>query len=191
MPVDNSHRTTRRKKVTIPNDPDVQLLLATLVGFAGTACGMLWPVFRSRTGMLAAQTGAGTCFALHFLMIGAHTGAFMNLLAALQAAAAIPLGEDRRFRLVYLALLPVIFGGLLATWNGVPSLMAALATAVLSLARYQRAVVPFRALMAVALPCWFAHNYLVGSIPAMISDISGMTINGAMLISSLRARATA
>ncbi len=35
--------------------------------------------------------------------------------------------------------------------------------------------------MGMALPCWFVHNALIGSVPGMISDVVGMTINGVML----------
>lgn len=160
---------------------------AQLAGAGGALCGMIWALFRTRTTMLAAQCGAAGLFALHYLLIGADTGAAMNLLAALQAAAAIPLGRRPRFRLVYLLLLPAIAAGLVMTWNGGPSVAAAAATALLSLARYQIALLPFRCFMAVALPCWFVHNCWVMSVPGMMSDVVGMTINGVMLWRLLRA----
>lgn len=160
--------------------------VAQLFGAAAAACGMSWALFRSRVGMLAAQAGAGLFFAGHFLLIDAVTASAMNLLAAGQAAAAIPLGENPRFRLVYLALLPLIAAGLFFTWSGGPSLAAALATVLISLARYQLDVLKFRFFMAVALPCWFVHNVWVFSVPGMMSDIFGMTINGVMLWRVLR-----
>ena len=155
--------------------------LAQTIGLVGTAAGMSWPLFRGRFGMLLAQLVAGTAFAAHFALLGATTGAVMNVLATVQVIAAIPLGTRPGFRAVYLALLPVIAVGAALTWDGVPSLFAALGIAFVSLSRYQTGVLPLRLFMAAALPCWFVHNVLVGSAPGMISDVVGMSLNAVML----------
>lgn len=162
-------------------DPASTEVWAQGIGFLGTLGGVLWPLMRSRTGMLAVQAADSAIFALHYLLIGADTGAYMNLLSAGQAAAAIPLGHNRWFRYVYLALLPVIAFGLSLTWHGTPSLFAAAATALMSLGRYQLSIVHFRVYMALAIPCWFTHNIMVQSYPGMASDVAGMAINGIML----------
>lgn len=166
-----------------------EVFVAQALGVAAAACGMGWALFRSRAGMLAAQACCGVLFAGHFWVIAADTAAVMNLLAAAQAAAAIPLGRKPRFRLIYLGLLPVIAAGVWLTWGGGPSLAAAAGTALISLARYQVDVRRFRIFMAVALPCWFVHNVWVFSIPGMLSDVTGMTINGVMLWRDWRGRA--
>ena len=155
--------------------------LTQAVGLAGTAAGMSWPLFRGRLGILLGQLAACMAFAVHFALLGATTGAVMNALASAQVLAAIPLGARPGFRLVYLGLLPVIAVGAALTWNGGPSLFAALGLAFVSLGRYQTRVVPLRLFMGVALPCWFVHNALIGSVPGMISDVVGMAINGVML----------
>lgn len=166
-----------------------ELILAQALGVAAAACGMGWALFRGRAGMLAAQACCGGFFAGHFWLIGATTGAAMNVLAAAQAVAAIPLGERPGFRLVYVTLLPVIAVGVWLTWDGGPSLAAAAGTALVSLARYQVSVLRVRVFMAAALPCWFIHNVWVFSIPGMLSDVTGMTINGVMLWRLLRSGA--
>lgn len=152
------------------------------IGLAGTAAGMSWPLFRGRLGMLLAQFATNLCFALHYALLGAETGSVMNLLAAAQVAAAIPLGTRPGFRLVYLAVLPFIAAGVVLTWNGVPSAFAALGFAFVSLARYQTDVRLFRLVMAVAIPFWFGHNLAVASVPGMVADVVGMTLNLAMLL---------
>lgn len=156
-------------------------LLAQLFGFAGTAAGVGWALFRSRVAMLAVQLAASVLFALHFALLGAPTGSLMNVLAGVQAAAAIPLGTRPGFRAVYLAVLPLIAAGLFATWHGLPSAFAAAGLTSVSLARYQTDVRLFRVFMALALPCWFGHNLLVMSVPGMLSDVCAMAINAVML----------
>ncbi|MGQ9370724.1 YgjV family protein [Azospirillum sp. ST 5-10] len=156
--------------------------LAQGIGLLGTLCGMAWPAFRTRAGMLLAQLATNLFFMAHLALLGAFTGALMNALSAAQVGAAIPLGTRPGFRIVYLAVLPVIAAGLVLTWQGIPSAFAALGLALVSLSRYQTDVRLFRLFMVAALPCWFGHNLLVGSIPGMMSDVVGMAINGAMLL---------
>ncbi|HEY0835750.1 MAG TPA: YgjV family protein [Azospirillum sp.] len=160
--------------------------LAQIVGFAGTLAGVAWALFRGRVAMLTVQLAASTLFALHFALLGAPTGSLMNVLATVQAAAAIPLGTRPGFRYVYLAVLPLIAAGLAATWHGLPSAFAAAGLAFVSLGRYQTDVRLFRLFMALALPCWFGHNLLVMSVPGMLSDAAAMTVNAVMLARLVR-----
>lgn len=162
-------------------DVSSRTMIAQAIGLVGTAGGMAWPLFRGRFGMLVAQLVPSVCFAIHYWMLGAPTGSVMNVLSGLQILAAIPLGSRPEFRLVYLLLLPVIAAAMALTWIGLPSVFAAAGTAFISLSRYQTAVVPLRLCMAVALPCWFGHNFLVGSVPGMMSDCVGMAINAWIL----------
>lgn len=158
------------------------------IGLLGTVGGILWPLFRRRSGMLLAQAGASFCFTVHYTLIDAVTAGFMNLLSSLQAAVALPLGERPEFRKLYLAILPVIAVALVVTWNGLPSAFAAGGTTMISLARYQTDVVRLRLLMLCALPLWFAHNALVGSVPGMISDVCGAAINVLWFLRRMRLR---
>ncbi|MCA9787436.1 MAG: YgjV family protein, partial [Candidatus Cloacimonetes bacterium] len=84
--------------------------------------------------------------------------------------AAIPLGLRPGFRMAYLLTLPLIATALLLSWQGWPSIFAALAMAGLSLGRYQVNVLVFRIILLATIPCWVAHNLLVGSLPGLFSD---------------------
>lgn len=129
-----------------------------------------WPQLRGRRAMLLIQAVSGLCFVLHYALIGAHTGSLMNLLALLQALAAIPLGEKPGFRVVYLLTLPAIALGLALTWNGWPSVFASLGMAGIAVGRYQTRVLPFRIILVSTVPFWTGHNLLVGSLPGLLSD---------------------
>lgn len=159
---------------------------AQAIGLLGLAGGATWPLFPTRAGMLLAQLAAGMCFAVHFLLLGAETAAALNLLSAVQAGIALPLGERPLFRRLYLAMLVPIAAILVFTWTGLPSLFAAGAAAMISIARYQTNVLRFRGVTLLALPLWFVHNAMVGSVPGMISDLAGFAINAVHLVRSLR-----
>lgn len=165
----------------VPLDVPATLLLAQAIGCFGTLGGMIWPFCRGRVTILSVQLATALCFSLHMALLGAPTGAALNLLGALQVAAAIPLGTRPNFRAVYLMLLPVIALLMAVTWTGLPSLFAALAMLFMSVGRYQTDILRLRRFMLLALPCWLVHNTLVGSLPAMLSDGVGITVNLWML----------
>lgn len=162
----------------------LELSTAQIIGYLGTVSAMLWPVFHGRVALLLAQLVPSLFFMVHFWLLGGVTGAALNLLAVLQGVAAIPLGTRPNFRVAYLLILPVIAGLMAMTWNGWPSLFAALAMTLVSVARYQTGVLRFRLFMALALPCWFTHSVLLGSVPGMLADVVGMTVNLWMLARS-------
>jgi hypothetical protein len=147
-----------------------QTPLALAMGLSGVALNVLWPQVKGRATMLAIQAVSGVCFLAHYALIGATTGSLMNLLAALQALAAIPLGTRPGFRVVYLLTLPAIALALAFSWTGWPSVMAALGMAGIALGRYQLSVLPFRIILMVTIPFWVAHNLGVGSLPGLLSD---------------------
>lgn len=144
--------------------------LALALGLSGVALNVLWPQMKGRGAMLVVQAVSGLCFLSHYALIGATTGSIMNLLATLQALAAIPLGTRPGFRVIYLLTLPAIALGLALSWTGWPSVMAALGMAGISVGRYQLRVLRFRTILMVTIPFWVAHNLLVGSLPGLLSD---------------------
>ena len=161
-------------------------ILSNLLGAGGVLCNFAWPLFRSRRGMLAAQATACAFFTAHFALIGATTGATMTTLAGLQALAAVPLGTRRGFRVVYIAILPVIATAMLASWHGLPSFFAALGLSLTSVGRYQLDVTRFRTLILASIPAWSFHNVLVGSVPGLCSD--ALTLASGLWMASKRAR---
>ncbi len=146
--------------------------LAAILGWIGTAIAISWPLFRSRTGMLWAQTGVSVLFTGHYFLIDAVTGSILNFLSGVQAAAAIPLGQKPAFRWLYLATVPVIATVMALTWGGLASAAAAAGMTLVSFARWQLDPAKFRLIIAGSVPLWFTHNYLVGSWPGMIADSS-------------------
>ncbi|QDV04911.1 Bacterial inner membrane protein [Planctomycetes bacterium Poly30] len=147
----------------------------------GAALAVAWPLFRTRTHMLLAQSGVALFFGVHYILEGATTGAAMNALAFAQALIAIPLGARPGFRRAYLATLPLIAVALAATWSGAASVFAAVGFALISLGRYQLTAIRFRAFLALAVPCWMLHNWTVGSVPGLIADTCTLLTSAWML----------
>jgi len=154
---------------------------ANAIGAVAALLGGIWPLLKTRTGMLWAQAAIHVGMCMHFLLLGALSGSLMNALGLGQVLAAIPLGQRPGFKKVYLAYLPIIAAGAAYTWAGQVSLFAAGGLALLSLARYQTDILRFRILMLAAIVSWTVHDILVLSIPAMTLDALSFTFSLIMI----------
>jgi len=159
---------------------------ANLVGLVAVLLGATWPLFKTRSGMLWAQAALHVAFSLHFFLLGAMSGSLMNALGTGQVLAAIPLGQRPGFRKLYIAYLPVIAAGAALTWQGAPSVFAALGLALFSLARYQAGTMLLRVFMVAAILSWAVHDYLVMSVPALCTDALSLTTSLIMIFRERR-----
>ncbi|GEP10417.1 YgjV family protein [Methylobacterium gnaphalii] len=156
-------------------------MLGMCLGFAaGTMPRRLW--------ILLTSAACSTCFALHFLHLGAFTGAALCSISVLQSlVSALCLGSRARAGLVapvFVASALVAASLTLATWNGWPSGCAAIGAVFATCARLQADAHAMRLLFLGASLCWAGHNFLVGSAFALTCDL--LTISG-LAIALLRA----
>ena len=164
---------------------------AAMAGLAGMVCLAAWPLFRNRSSMLATYIGNNFAFAIHYGLLHHWTAVLMNGLMGVQTVAAIWLERWPWLRWPYFALMPALGAASLATWHGLPSVMAAAATALSTLGRMQRNDIVLRTLLLASTPCWTAHDLMVGSLPGLVADLLSMTIGATMLIRRLLANAPA
>src|SRR5262245_52492244 len=156
--------------------------IAASARLAGMTCLAAWPLFRTRSTMLIVYIGNNLGFVAHYAMLDEWTAAAMNGLMAVQTAAAIGLVRSPRLCLAYYLLLPVVAGASLATWQGLPSLLAAAATALSSFGRMQSNETFLRALLLASTPLWAVHDSVVGSLPGLVADLLSMATGAAMLL---------
>lgn len=154
---------------------------ANIVGGISALLGAMWPLLKTRRGMLWAQAAIHIGMSAHFFLLGAMSGSLMNALGFGQTLAAIPLGNKPGFKIVYIAYLPVIAAAAIFTWSGPMSLFAAGGLAGMSLARYQTDVLKFRILMLGAILSWTIYDVWVVSLPALILDAISLGISIVMI----------
>jgi hypothetical protein len=156
--------------------------LAALAGLAGIACLAIWPLFRARSTMLAVLIGNNLAFAAHYGLLEDWTAVAMNGLMAIQSVVAIWLVRLPRLRWVYFGTIPLLAVASIATWYGIPSLLAAVATTLSTAGRLQGNDLVLRLLLLSSTPFWMAHDLMVGSFPGLIADLVSMTIGAAMVL---------
>lgn len=148
----------------------VPLDAATLAGAAAVAINGSWPLLRSRRRILALQVLSSLLFGLHYVLLGAVTGAAMCLAGAAQGLAAVLL-RDRAARLgVFGATVAAGLAVTAATWSGPPSLCAQGGQLLSAAGRLRRSAQSLRWCFLAAEGFWVSHNWMVGSRWGLASD---------------------
>ncbi len=161
--------------------------IAAGFGYAGVIANVLWPLMRSRTRLLAGQVVACILMLTHFYLLGATSGSAVMAVAGFQAFLAIPLGRHQRFRYIYVASLILTPAVCLATWLGPQSIFSSIAMAVFSFANFQLNQVRQRALLIVVILAWYVHNFMVWSVPGLVSNTLALLVSVRMFAIVYRA----
>jgi hypothetical protein len=165
----------------------IQSPSAATTGIVGMLCFVAYPLFRSRSLLLATYLGNNLAFATHYGLSGQPTAESMNLIVGLQTLVAVGLVRWPRLHLVYYALMPILLLATAITWNGLPSLLCATATMLSAFGRMQHNQTALRCLMLASTPFWAAHDLLVESLPGLIADTCGIGTATWMLLKYARA----
>lgn len=157
--------------------------LSDLAGAAGFVLVALWPWLSGRRALLAGQGASAAAFAVHYLLIGAGTGAAMAGLSVLQVATAWPDNRPRWCGALYAATVPALALLAASTWAGWPSACAAAGMMLATVARWSQSALVLRILFLAAGACWVAHDVLTGSTFGLAADLLCM---GGLVYGALR-----
>lgn len=124
-----------------------------------------------RRDMLHLQFLASLIYVVHFLLLGAPTGAALNVIGALRDYAYHRnTGRWRKNWPPVLFTIVFITAGAI-TWQGPRSLLPMFAALSLTIAFWQRSPRMIRLFAIMSPPLWFTYDYLSGSYPGMIAEI--------------------
>lgn len=162
-----------------------------IFGSLGLCLGFAAGTMPRRNLILLTAAAGSACFAMHFLRLGAYTGAAMCTLSLLQSlVSAFCLGSRKRSGFVapVFALSSLAAASLtLASWNGWPSGCAAIGLFFSTCGRLQNDPQRMRLLFVGSSSFWAGHNCLIGSPFALTCDL--LTISG-LIIALWRAGST-
>ncbi len=152
-------------------------MLGDLFGAAGVIAGSSWGLLRNRRAILLVQ-GLGTAFfALHYLMLGAYSGAAMCGTTLLQNATALPERRTRLLKVLFWLSVPMMVALTALTWNGIASAGAAFGLAMATLGRWQTETARLRVFFVFCALGWAVHNLAVGSPFGLASDTMTLATN--------------
>ena len=154
-----------------------------LFGTLGLCLGFAAGLMPRRDWILAAAAACSVSFGLHYLRLGALTGAAMCAVSSMQSlVAARAVGPSGRAAFVaplFAASSLAAAGLTLATWNGWPSACAGIGALLATAARLQGEPQAMRRLFLAASGAWAGHNLLVGSVFGLTCDV--LTVSGLVI----------
>lgn len=147
-----------------------------LIGFI--ALGFTIALFQvnKRTMMLALQVCGSMLYTLHFLLLGATTGAAMNFIGGVRSFTFIRIGKNRSLYILALFIAAFCLAVVL-TWQGPKSLLPLAGMIFGTIALWQTKPSRIRLIMLAASPPWLIYNLISGSYPGMIVETLAITSN--------------
>lgn len=163
--------------------------LAVFFGAAGLFCQLIWPLFRARKAIIAAQFGVGANYAIQYALLGAWSGAGVAGLGATQSLISYIAGDRQWLRRAAASVfLPAAVAISFATWSGLASLFALISVTLTMVGRLQCDTIRLRVFLLAAAPFGMGYDILVGALPALIGGISSASIAATMLAREFKIR---
>lgn len=143
------------------------MIWVQLIGFVGVALLIVMFQVNDRKKMLRIQMASALTMAIHFALLGATTGAALNVLRAMRNFFFIRYRE-------HAWLLPVTVSVFLSvgviTWHDWTSIFPMIGSTIGTMALWQKKPHVIRFLSLIVPPFWFTYNFLNGSYAGMIGD---------------------
>ncbi|MBR2020851.1 MAG: YgjV family protein [Clostridia bacterium] len=147
------------------------LIITQVIGLLAAVIVIGSYQFKKNSSLIIVQTAGSFLFLLNYFMLGAYTGAFMNL--ACVARGLIFYGGDKTrkpFVLVALNLLLIV--GAVFTWESALSLLPLLGMIAVTVGMYSDNGKYIRmAQLFISSPCWLIYNFASGTIGGVICEI--------------------
>ena len=156
---------------------------AAAAGFFALVCLTVCPLFRTRSGILWAQLGAGVGFASHYALLGIAAPSLVNVLGSVQTGAALFSTRSEALNRVGYGLIPLMIGVGSYFWTGPTSALCVVAMGLIALGRMQENQWTLRLLILARGVFWSAHDYLEGAWIAHTADLLSLTMGVGMLAS--------
>lgn len=146
-------------------------IIAQIIGFAGTITYFLVFQMKKRRGILALNILAAAIFIIHFTLLGAYTGAAMNLVCALRCV--IYYYSDKKWAkskiwLAVFIVASVILG--IVTWSDAHSILVLAAMIITSISGWLKNEKYIRLLTLPSSPLWMIYNAHNGSVSGFVTD---------------------
>lgn len=127
--------------------------------------------------MLRLGALAAALYTVHFYLLGAFTGAAMNLVGGVRSYSYSKVTPNRSNVWIPILFTAIAILGTLLTWQGYLSILPLLGTTCGAVAFWQNNPKHIRRLAMLASPLWFVYNFISGSYPGMLIEVIMLTSN--------------
>ncbi len=150
--------------------------MAQVIGFGGAVLNFASFQQKTRRKILGVQIAAAILFIIHYILLGAYTGAALNAIALSRST--IYFNSDKKWAKspVWLVLFVVISGAAgLMTWEGWYSFLPPLAMILTTISYWLKNETKIRLVTFPSSPCWLGYNIITGSVAGVVTECIVMT----------------
>lgn len=144
------------------------MFLVQLIGFIAVLGAFFMFLANNRHTMLRIHVLSSLLWALHYVLLGAPTGAAVNVLRAGRDYA---FDRFRRHKWIYPTSLVLLVLVAILSWHNWTSIFPIIATTIGTTALWQKSPRRIRFLSLFVPPFWFLYNVTNGSIAGMVNDL--------------------
>ena len=162
-------------------------LVAQIAGIAGTAMCFFMFVARKRRTILLGKFTCDVLWTLHYGLIGAYSGAALNVLA--MGRETVFYNKDKKWassRLWLYLFVALTIGSSLMTWEGPLSLLPMTGSCCAVISFWCTKPLHIRLLAIPAQLLWLIYGILHMSLPSIVSNIIALTAIGIGLYRDIR-----
>lgn len=145
------------------------------IGFVAFVLSLSIFQVNKRSSMLRIQLSACFLYAIHFFMLGAFTGAAVNVAGVARNFLFEKFRSAKHSWVLPIFFISIFFAVAILTWQGPRSLLPAIASIGGTLAVWQKNPRMIRLLSLLSPPLWLIYNVLSGSYPGILSEIFLLT----------------
>ena len=143
-----------------------------LIGFIAMLTGLVSVQFKYRSHILYTQLISNVLWATHFILLGATTGAAMNVIGGIRAYTFNRFGSGVVRSPWLPAVIILLFAGAtIVTWQGMISLLPFLGMTIATFGFWHRNEQTIRIILLSAAPFWLTYDALSGSIAGTINEM--------------------
>ena len=151
-------------------------LLAQIIGFGGTALTIIAYQQNKRKRILGCTVISAALFAIHYIILGAYTGAIMNILAGTRSLVFMNNTKKWAKSKVWVAVFMVIYTvACIATWDKWYSILPLIAMLLTTVSNWFQSEKKIRFLTFPSSPCWLVYNILNSSYAGIITEVFVMS----------------
>ncbi len=150
--------------------------VAQIIGFGGAALNVLSFQQKKRKGIIFLQIFAAVLFIIHFILLGAYTGAAMNFVSLLRSLVFI--NNDKKWAKSPVWLAVFVCVSIFASaytrvdWT---SILPATAMILTTVSYWLKNETKIRLVTFPSSPCWLVYDLITGSVSGVITEIFVMS----------------
>ncbi len=146
-------------------------LIAQIIGFLALICCMTAYQMKTQKKIVTVQIISCTLFTIHFLMLGAYTGALLNFIAVSRSV--VFANKDKKWAksnlwIVVFSLICII--AVAFTWEGVISLLPMLGMILTTVSWGIDNARLVRLISLPSSPLWIIYNFISGSMAGVLTE---------------------